>query len=318
MDTKENQSGKYLVRRRRRHRRRRTYRFCYAAAVVLLLVTAAWLFFSGWRGAPNETGLIGTASAMEGGTGAPEESTWGDREAPVISGVRDFLVYAGDTVSYRSGVTVTDNLDPAPEWTVDTGTVDLSTAGTYYATYVATDAAGNTATAVAAVTVLPRQEGYADLADIYAAADNILGIILPEEVSAREQVEAVYIWARTSLTYGGHSDRSDYRQAAYAMLAGDRGDCYGYFAVTKLLFERLGIPNIDVTKVKNDDADSEHFWSLVSVDGGETYYHFDATPRIGGGDDFCLVTDAFLDAYSEANKGSHNRDKSLYPATPEE
>ena len=98
---------------------------------------------------------------------------------------------------------------------------------------------------------------------------------------------------------------------------GRSGDCFGYFAVTKLLFERLGIPNIDVRKVKNFDGDSDHFWSLVSVDGGKTYYHFDATPRVGDGDDFCLVTDAFLDAYSDSHKGSHNRDKSLYPATPE-
>lgn len=78
------------------------------------------------------------------------------------------------------------------------------------------------------------------------------------------------------------------------------------------------IPNIDVQKVRNSDDDSDHFWSLVSIDGGEHYYHFDATPRSGSGDSFCLVTDAYLNAYSEKHKGSHNRDESLYPATPEE
>ncbi len=102
------------------------------------------------------------------------------------------------------------------------------------------------------------------------------------------------------------------------MLTTLRGDCYGYFAVAKLMFDRLKIPNIDVVKVKNYEEDSAHFWSLVSIDGGESYYHFDATPRIGDGDDFCLVTDAFLDAYSQAHKNSHNRDTSLYPATPQE
>jgi hypothetical protein len=51
-------------------------------------------------------------------------------------------------------------------------------------------------------------------------------------------------------------------------------------------------------------------------DGGKTYYHFDATPRKGSGDDFCLVTDAFLDAYSNSHGKCHNRNKSLYPATP--
>ncbi len=59
--------------------------------------------------------------------------------------------------------------------------------------------------------------------------------------------------------------------------------CFNYFAVTKLMFERLGIPNIDVKKVKNYEGDSNHYWSLVSVDGGETYYHFDAAPPQGRG-----------------------------------
>jgi len=102
------------------------------------------------------------------------------------------------------------------------------------------------------------------------------------------------------------------------MLTTGTGDCYGFFAVSKLLFERLDIPNMDVVKVKNSEDDSEHFWSLVSVDGGESYYHFDATPRLGQTGPFCLITDRELDAYSETHDGSHNRDTSLYPATPEE
>ena len=69
--------------------------------------------------------------------------------------------------------------------------------------------------------------------------------------------------------------------------------------------------------MKNYEGDSNHYWSLVSLDDGETWYHFDSTPRMGTGDDFCLVTDAFLDAYSAAHKNCHNRDKTLYPATPE-
>ena len=151
-----------------------------------------------------------------------------------------------------------------------------------------------------------------------SAADEKLDEILPEGGSEEDWVRAIYNWARSELHYGNHSDRTDWRQTAYTMLTEGRGDCFGYFAVTKLMFEQLGIPNIDVRKVKNSPKDSDHFWSLVSVDGGETYYHFDATPRMGSGDDFCLVTDAFLDEYSSNHKNSHNRDKSLYPATPEE
>lgn len=153
---------------------------------------------------------------------------------------------------------------------------------------------------------------------IDAAMDAVLETLVWDGATDEEIVRTIYAWVRSRISYGGHSDRTDYRQAAYTTLQECRGDCYGYFALTKLLFERLGIPNIDVQKVKNSEDDSEHFWSLVSVDGGETYYHFDATPRIGEGDDFCLVTDTFLDAYSDTHDGSHNRDKTLYPATPEE
>ena len=89
-------------------------------------------------------------------------------------------------------------------------------------------------------------------------------------MTVQEQVEAIYYWAKGAFTYSGHSDRTDWRQTAYNMLTNGRGDCYGYFAATKLLFEELGIPNIDVQKVKNSSDDSDHFWSLVSIDGGLT------------------------------------------------
>ena len=84
------------------------------------------------------------------------------------------------------------------------------------------------------------------------------------------------------------------------------------------MLERLGFVNIDVVKVPNYEGDSRHYWSLVSLDGGKTYYHLDTTPRKGEGDDFCLVTDAFMDNYSAAHGNCFNRDKTLYPATPEE
>lgn len=154
--------------------------------------------------------------------------------------------------------------------------------------------------------------------EIDEAADKVLTKILADDMTPLQQAVAIYDWARQNLRYGSHTTRESYRAAAMEMLTTYRGDCYGYFAVTKLLMERLGIPNIDVVKQVSSPEDNEHFWSLVSVDGGETYYHFDATPRLGGGDNFCLVTDAYLDAYSEKHDHSHARDTSLYPATPEE
>ena len=239
-----------------------------------------------------------------------------DSQPPQIYGIQDFTVYQGDPVSYLSGVTVMDDLDPKPQLDVNNREVNLSEPGTYTVTYTASDASGNLATACSNITVLRKEEGYVDLETIYNLADDLLEILLEGTADTRQQVEAIYTWARTDIRYAGHSGREDWRQTAYTVIKTGEGDCYGFFAATKLMFERLGILNIDVQKVRNFDDDSDHFWSLLSLDGGDSWYHFDATPRYGEGDDFCLVTDAFLDAYSDSHKGSHNRDKSIYPETP--
>ena len=295
---------------RRRRRRRSSFFPLFMALAILAGFAVLWVRAadSGHRPAAQ----TGTSVAPPAAGAEP-----GDAIPPVIQGVRDFTVYAGETVSCRSGVTVTDDCDLNPVLEVDTSELNPDVPGCYEIIYTATDSAGNVSRVAALVTVLERPENYIAPDTIDAAADKLLAEILSDGMTIREQVQTIYAWARTNISYGGHSDRTDYRQTAGHVLNGRSGDCFGYFAVTKLLFERLGIPNIDVRKVKNFDGDSDHFWSLVSVDGGKTYYHFDATPRVGDGDDFCLVTDAFLDAYSDSHKGSHNRDKSLYPATPE-
>lgn len=305
-------TGRYVEQKRRRKRRKRPGVILYAVN-FLLLIFAAVRVFSNLNAQEPESWVDQVQTVAAAATTIQR-----DTEAPVISVEAELVTYAGDSISYRSAVTVTDDTDTAPVLEVDSSAVDLSTAGTYEVVYTARDAAGNRSSAAATVTVLPKEAGYVDLETIYTAADAVLDSLFWDGITTREQVAAIYSWAHTNLSYGGHSDRTDWRQTAYTMLTEGRGDCYGYFAVTKLFFERLGIPNIDVEKVKNYDGDSNHYWSMVSLDGGETWYHFDATPRLGQTVDFCLVTDEILDAYSNENKGSHNRDKSLYPATPEE
>ncbi len=241
-----------------------------------------------------------------------------DREGPVISGAVDRMLYAGDPVSYRSGVTVTDNRDKAPVLQVDSSQVDLSTPGRYPVTYWATDAAGNRASVTVTLTVMDRGSDFAALEVIYGAVDQVLANIIQENMTDREKIRAIYDWVRNNCSYSSDSRKDHWAQAGYRMLQTRRGDCFCYFGLTKLMLEREGIPNLDVVKVPSYRGDNDHFWSLVSADGGQTWYHFDATPREDPEVDFCLVTDAFLDDYSERHKHSHNRDRSLYPATPEQ
>ena len=241
-----------------------------------------------------------------------------DREAPVITGVSDIVAYTGDTVAYRSGVAVSDNMDAAPSLTVDSSAVDLSPPGGYQVIYRASEASGNVTAGTATVTVYEKQESYAEIAVIYEAADKILADIISNDMTDRQKVQAIYSWVVRNCGYVNHSEKDNWVQAAYRMLKDRQGDCFNYFSLCKLMLERLHIPNIDVVKVPNYDGDSNHYWSLVSVDGGQTYYHLDTTPRKGDGDYFCLVTDKVMDTYSASHGNCFNRDKSLYPATPEE
>ena len=240
-----------------------------------------------------------------------------DNVPPTILGVHNISLYLGSAASYRSGVEVRDDKDSAPTLEVDSSQVDLSNAGVYPLIYIARDMTGNCTRMEVTVTVAEKPATYMEPEAIEAKADELLKKIVTEGMSDEAKVKAIYSYVRSHYTYSGHSDKTDWMQGAYTMMTAGQGDCFNYFAVTKLLLERCGIPNIDVRKVPNDETDSDHFWSLVSVDGGSTYYHLDTTPRIGDGDDFCLVTDAFLDAYSDSHNKCHNRDKSLYPRTPE-
>lgn len=246
------------------------------------------------------------------------QATQQDNQSPSLWGVRNRQLYVGDSLAYLEGVSAVDAIDPEPVITVDNSRVDLSTPGTYSVIYTATDASGNQCSEEASVTVLELPEGWASAEDIEEEMENLIQELSLKTMTTKEQVFAIYDWCHENLKYGGHTNRANVRQAAYSMLMERQGDCYGYYALSKVLFDTLGIPNIDVEKVKNHADDSNHFWSLVSVDGGENYYHFDATPRVGQTESFCLITDEALDAYSEANKFSHNRNKDLYPATPKE
>lgn len=240
-----------------------------------------------------------------------------DREAPVITGVTDKIVYLGESVSYMSGVAVTDGMDPNPTLDVDTDAVDLSKVGEYPITYTARDASGNETVVSCVVKVLEKKDYYVPYETIYQEVDAILDEIIEDDMTLQEQVWAIYVWIRTNNTYINHSDKEDWMQAAHVMMTENKGDCFNYYALCKLMLDRLGIPNLDVRKVKNYEGDSDHYWSLVSLDGGNTWYHVDTTPRTNPAS-FCLVTDKFMDDYSAANGKCFNRDKSLYPATPEE
>ena len=231
--------------------------------------------------------LSGSPAPSASDTPPPAEDT----QPPVISGVKDLTVAVGESLSYRTGVTVTDNVDETVRLQVDSSGVNLSEPGEYQALYWAEDAAGNraevpvTVTVVAAVTVDDADTGATeDVVEsgnveitqdgVNELADEILAEITTPGMSQREKALAIYNYVHNHIRYVGTSDKSSWLVGAYVGFTRGSGDCYNYFACSKALLTRAGIPNVDLTRV---GGNSRHYWQLVDVGSG--YYHFDACPH---------------------------------------
>ncbi|HIX62915.1 MAG TPA: polysaccharide deacetylase family protein, partial [Candidatus Mediterraneibacter colneyensis] len=76
-----------------------------------------------------------------------------DTTAPVLEGIGDVEVLQGQTCDFSQNVTVKDDLDPAPQFSVDSEQVDFTVPGTYEVTYTVRDRSGNEDTIVRKVTV---------------------------------------------------------------------------------------------------------------------------------------------------------------------
>ncbi len=237
-----------------------------------------------------------------------------DVEPPVIIGAKDRTVIIGESVAYKDGITVTDNLDENVTLKVDTSAVDPSEEGYYDVTYTASDSSGN-ASSVTVTFHFAHQDAVDTDEQFDRYVKKISSNIFKDSMTDTERLWAIYEWCRNNIGYSGHSDKGDWKKAAVSGFKNRSGDCYTYFACAKALIEYCGIENKDVIKIKDTTDQSSHFWSLVNI--GTGYYHFDATPRKGGFDGF-MLTDRQLQDYSLNNSGSHRYHTNLYPATPTE
>ena len=325
-----------LARKKARRRevmiRRAAFGTVCALVLILIILLIVWVVKKSKGGAPEETTAPAvtteapadtTPAGSEGDTTA--DTADNDTVAPVITGTADKTVTVGDTVSYKSGVTVTDDHDPAPVLDIDSSAVDLSKAGTYQVVYTAKDASGNTSTVTITVTVQEKNEeqlseelqqklqqvktdAYLYLKQIKKDAAARLGKDV-ESLTKAEIASEIWLWVNWNLDYTGQSDKSSWILGAYQYFETHKGDCFTYFAASKALLDEAGIENVDIWK--SDTSHSSHYWNLVNL--GDGWYHFDATPRDGGGDYFFMVTDEQLDTYSAAHENSHIFDHDAFP-----
>ena len=135
-----------------------------------------------------------------------------DTEPPVFYGVKDLTVLEGNAVSYKRGVSVTDNKDKDITFQVDSSKVNINKVGTYKVYYTAQDSAGNKTSKTATVTVEPFVVTDEMLFD---KVDAILADITTEGMTKREVAWEIYQWVKAHVGYVGTSDKSDWKKEAY-------------------------------------------------------------------------------------------------------
>jgi hypothetical protein len=142
-----------------------------------------------------------------------------DSEAPKINGARNRTIFLGETILYKSGVTVTDNRDQEVKLEIDNSKVNLAVAGEYPMVYFAVDQAGNRTEVPCTISVLkpnPQQE------EVYAMADKILSRILKDSMTKREKAWAIHQWCHGNIFYTGDTDDSSAIAGAYQALSSMR------------------------------------------------------------------------------------------------
>lgn len=221
-----------------------------------------------------------------------------------VTGHNDaYRVYYSDrknTYNLAKGVSATDNRDGQVKVTVDDSKVNWKKTGMYRLYFHASDKAGNKSVSWAKVQVIV--PGTPE-----SVADQVLRSITRKGWSDVKKAKAIYAYIRSHSAYVNNSAHRNWRDSATQGLRYQSGDCYTYYAMSRLLLTRAGIPNVMINRYPTPGG-RRHFWNLAYVAGG--WYHFDTTPRTRK-ENFCLWTDGQLWAYSSGYTFRFNN--SLYP-----
>ena len=235
-----------------------------------------------------------------------------DREAPVIEGVKNRTVYIGETIAYKAGVTVTDNMDPEPKLSIDNTQVDLDKVGVYPVTYTATDFCGNSTQVSINLKVEEQPIGYKNIEKMNKKVDALLAKIIKPEMTDIEKLYAAFLWIREHIEYQNGHAQSDYVNEAIKCLDGKPGDCYTCACGFRAMAEAMGF---EIKEVVGTYV-NHHFWVMVKLDG--KWYHVDAVPLYIRNYVGFLGIDSELDWFStDVRPGYYNRVKEDYPKTPD-
>ncbi len=238
-----------------------------------------------------------------------------DTTPPVITGTHNFKEYIGDSIAYRTGVNVTDDIDQAPLLEIDNSNVDMNTPGFYTVTYIATDAAGNSSTAEITLELVAKPSSYIEPETLMATAQDLLNRITTPDMSDMEVALKIFHWCRYHIYYSeDRIDSSSWTRAAYDGLTKFHGTCYTYAMAARALLNAAGIENQIIER--DPYRWSKHYWNYICIDG--QWYHCDSTPRIGYGSYLFMYTDAELARFFVHNYNGYSFDHSKHPASATE
>ena len=230
-----------------------------------------------------------------------------DITPPQIHGARTQTLRIGETISYKKGVTVLDDTDPAPKLTVDNSKVDLDKAGTYPVVYTATDSYGNSSTVEVNICVEEPPTGFEEIDKLYELADARVAELITDDMNEIQKAFAVFQWTRTNIPFTYENVPHNYVDQAIRGLQGKIGDCYTCSAAAKTLLERAGFEVIFMEKPNHG-----HYWLMVKVNG--EWYYMEPTPIYLKSFMCFLGTDASLEWFNKNVKENYYVfDHSRYP-----
>ena len=232
-----------------------------------------------------------------------------DSVAPVITGTRDLSIIVGETISYRTGVEVTDDHDKNPKLDIDTSGVQLDKAGDYQAVYRASDFSGNTTEITIKVKIKAKPKNYVEPDKVYAQAKEILAKIVKPEMNDMEKALQIVWWVRQNIRFTVKIKPKSWTEGAYYAFKDRRGNCLSSASCVKAMLDVAGIENMFVTRWPYKVA--KHYWNYVKIDG--QWYHCDATWRQNYSSYFFMYTTKELLSFWHDGWNGFEFDQKKYP-----
>ena len=113
----------------------------------------------------------------------------------------------------------------------------------------------------------------------------------------------IFNWVHSNISYQTLTSYESFEEAAFDGFTKRSGDCYVYFACSKMLLDIAGIPNLMVERYPVET--NSHYWNLIQIDG--LWYHCDATVFRDHPGMYFLLTD------DEIDDGHQSFDHSRFP-----